>query len=439
MGNFIYPLMEAFEEYSEKTLLNFYYKVDEPNKLISLDIDKTERILLNLFSNAVKYSNAKREVIIESGFIYDNGNESLFIQVTNTSEGIPPEKIDRIFDRYYRGVDDKNDWSGTGIGLALCKSLIELMQGTITVASDPGKKTVFRITLPIIDKGNYLEEGELNKYQQLVTDWLPVELEGVQDQTLDVLRPTILVIDDEQDVRSFLYESFKKNYNVLLAVDGEEGLKKLNENPPQLVISDVMMPKLNGYELCEKIKSSTEFCHIPVILLTAIGDNVKEIEGLELGADDYIVKPFSIKYLEVRVKTLIENKQRIFEHYSVNSFMPKDALITSDRDKQFLEKINLSIEKNMSNSAFGVEELATDIGMSTSHFYRKLKELTGQAPNVYLRNFRLQKAAELLTANKNLSASDVMFEIGIESKSYYSSAFKKIHGVSPSEFIKNND
>uniref|UniRef100_UPI004047E681 two-component regulator propeller domain-containing protein n=1 Tax=Mariniflexile sp. TaxID=1979402 RepID=UPI004047E681 len=439
LGNFIYPLIEAFEEYSEKTLLNFYYKVDEPNKLISLDIDKTERILLNLFSNAVKYSDLNREVSIEAGFINENDNESLFIQVTNTSEGIPSDKIDRIFDRFYRGVDEKNDWSGTGIGLALCKSLIELMEGTIKVTSETNEKTVFKITLPIVDKGDYLEESELDKYQKLVTDWLPIELEGVQDQAVDALRPTILVIDDEKDVRSFLYESFKNNYNVLVAADGEEGLRILNENPPQLVISDVMMPKLNGYQVCEKIKSSAEFCHIPVILLTAIGDNIKEIEGLELGADDYIVKPFSIKYLEVRVKTLIENKQRIFEYFSRNSFLPKDSLIASDKDKQFLEKINTSIDKNMANSTFGVEELATDIGMSTSNFFRKLKELTGQAPSVYLRNFRLQKAAELLNANKNLSAADVMFEIGIESKSYYSSAFKKIHGISPSEFIKKND
>lgn len=439
LGNFIYPLLEAFEEYSQKTLLNFYYKVDEPNKLISLDINKTERVLLNLFSNAVKYSNLNREVNIEAGFIQDNGNESLFIQVTNTSDGIPDDKIDRVFDRYYRAVDEKNDWSGTGIGLALCKSLIELMQGSIEVTSELDKKTSFRIELPVLDKGVYLEEGELNKYQELVTDWLPAELDSTQDEALDILRPTILVIDDEQDVRSFLYESFKSKYNVLVASDGQEGLEKIQENAPQLVISDVMMPKLNGYDLCEKIKSSIEFCHIPVILLTAMGDDLKEIKGLELGADDYIVKPFSIKYLEVRVKTLIENKQRIFAHFSRNSSIPKDSLMTSSRDKQFLEKINISIERNMSNSAFGVEELATDIGMSTSHFYRKLKELTGQAPNVYLRNFRLQKAAQLLAANKNLSAADIMFEIGIESKSYFSSAFKKIHGVSPSEFTKNTN
>ena len=437
LGNFIYPLTEAFEDFSQRALLNFYYKVDNPNRIISLDIDKTERILLNLFSNAVKYTDSYKEISIEAGFLYQQNNEFLYIQISNTSIGIPPDKIDKIFDRFYRGVDDKNDWGGTGIGLSLCKSLVELMQGTISVTCDADNKTVFKITLPLIDKGVFIEEGELNKYQKIVTDWLPSELVIIQDESLDSSQPTILIVDDEQDVRTFLHEAFRSNYNVILAVDGEEGWGKLNKNHPQLVISDVMMPKLNGYELCEKIKSSSEFCHIPVILLTADGDNIKKIEGMELGADDYIIKPFSIKYLEVRVKKLIEKKQPVFEYFSRNSFMPKDSLINSSRDKQFLEKVIASIEKNMANSSFGVEELAADINMSTSHFYRRLKELTGQAPNAYLRNFRLQKAAELLIADKNLTAADVMYEIGLESKSYYSSAFKKIHGVSPSEFIKH--
>ena len=198
-----------------------------------------------------------------------------------------------------------------------------------------------------------------------------------------------------------------------------------------------MMPRLNGYQLCEKIKSNPETCHIPVILLTALSDKDKEIEGLELGADDYIKKPFSIKNLEARVKKLIENKQRILEYFSKSSVFPKTDLKISMQDRRFLEKLTGAIENNFSNSAFGVEELATDVGMSTSHFYRRLKELTGQAPNVYLRNFRLQKAAELLKSNKGLNASEVMFEIGIESPSYFSTSFKKLHGVSPSEFIKN--
>lgn len=436
LGNFMYPLMEGFEDYAHRSLLNFYYKIDDPNKLISIDINKTERVLLNLFSNAVKYSSSYKEISIEAGIIIQNNEEVLSLKVTNTGGEIAPEKIDRIFDRFYRGVDEKQDWNGTGIGLALCKSLVDLMKGNIAVTSERDKKTEFKIILPITNMGEYLEETDIQKYHKIVTDWLPSELESIQDQPIDTTRSTILIIDDEQDVRTFLYEAFKDNYNIVIAVDGEDGLIKLKETPPQLVISDVMMPKLDGYELCKKIKSDTELCHIPVILLTAMDDNFKKLEGLELGADDYIVKPFSIKYLEVRVKKLIENKQRIFEYYSRNSFLPKDSLISSSKDKKFLERINISIEKNMSNSVFGVEELAADICMSTSHFYRKLKELTGQAPNFYLRNFRMQKAAEMLTANKNLTAADVMFEIGIESKSYYSSAFKKIHGVSPSEFVK---
>jgi signal transduction histidine kinase/ligand-binding sensor domain-containing protein/DNA-binding response OmpR family regulator len=440
LGSFIYPLIESFEEYGQKTPLNFYHKVNEPDKAISIDIDKTERILLNLFSNAIKYSDSNREVSIEAGFIENNNGdeETLFIEISNTSFGIDPEKLERIFDRFYRGVDTKNDWDGTGIGLALCKSLVELMKGTISVQSIPDKKTIFRIVLPISNQVNFIEQEEevINKYHEIVTDWLPPELEQIQDQTLDSTKPTLLIIDDELDIRSFLQEAFMNSYNVILAVDGEDGLEKLNQNQPHLIISDVMMPKLNGYELCEKIKSDLNYCQIPIILLTAIDDDVKKIEGLELGADDFITKPFSIKYLEVRVKKLLESKQRVFEYFSRNSFMPKASLITSTKDQQFLESINISIEKNMSNSKFGVEELASEICMSTSHFYRRLKELTGQAPNLYLRNFRLQKAAQLLKENNKLTAADIMFEIGIESKSYYSTAFKKIHGVSPSEFVK---
>jgi signal transduction histidine kinase/ligand-binding sensor domain-containing protein/DNA-binding response OmpR family regulator len=436
LGNFIYPLLEAFEEYAKHTNVNFFYKINMPNKQIIIDIDKTERILLNLFSNAVKFSEFNGEVRIEAGFRDEKDGEMLYVEIADTGIGIPPEKIDKIFDRFYRGVEDTGSWSGTGIGLALCKSLVDLMKGTISVDSEPGTKTVFKIALPF---NNSLSEGakdDLNKHREIVTDWLPSEFEGVQEQSTNTTLPTLLIVDDEQDVRSFLHEAFRNKYNITLAVDGEDGLEKLNENLPQLVISDVMMPKLNGYQLCERIKSNPVTCHIPVILLTALDDKDKEIKGLEMGADDYISKPFSIKHLEVRVKKLIENKQRILEYFSNSSVMPNESLNISIRDRQFIQRLTVTIEKNMSNSAFGVEELAADVGMSTSNFYRRLKELTGQAPNVYLRNFRLQKAAELLKADKDLSATEVMFEIGIESPSYFSTSFKKLHGFSPSEFVK---
>jgi signal transduction histidine kinase/ligand-binding sensor domain-containing protein/DNA-binding response OmpR family regulator len=439
LGNFIYPLLEAFEENAKRTNVNFFHKVNAPNRQVIIDIDNTERILMNLFSNAVKFTEQNGEVSIEAGFREVGSHEILYIEVSDTGIGIPKAQMEKIFDRFYRGVDDRGNWSGTGIGLALCKSLIELMKGKIAVESTPGEKTVFKIELPfdVVVKADAKED--LTKQRKIFKDWLPSELIDLQESESDSSLPSILIIDDEQDIRSFLQEAFNNTYKVTLAVDGEDGLKKLSECQPLLVIADVMMPKLNGFEFCEKLKSDPETCHIPVILLTALDDDAKMIEGLELGADDFIRKPFSIKHLEIRVKRLIENKKRIIEYFSNSRVIPEEDLGMPERDRRFMQSIITSIEKNLSNSAFGVEELAIDVGLSTSHFYRRLKELTGLAPNVYLRNFRLQKAAQLLKEKRDLNVNEVMFEIGIESASYFSASFKKLFGVSPSEFHKNTN
>ena len=438
-GNFIYPLLEAFEENTKRININFFYKVYSPERELIIDIYKTEQILLNLFSNAVKFTKPGGEgsISIETGFTGTDNSELFYIEVTDTGIGIATEKIDKIFDRFYRIVEDQGNWTGTGIGLALCKSLTDLMKGTITVESIPGEKTVFKISLPFNQNVTVSENKEISENHIIVTDWMPPELEEVQKQMPDSNLTNLLIIDDEVDVRSFLHEAFKNKYKVTLAVDGEDGLEKLNKTEPQLVICDVMMPKLNGYQVCEKIKSNSETCHIPVILLTALDDKEKRHEGLEIGADDYITKPFSIKQLEIRIKQLIENKQRIVKHFEKSSVVPDDSLNLEAKDRHFLQKITSSIERNMEDSGFGVEELAKSVGLSTSHFYRKLKQLTGQVPNVYLRNFRLQKAAEILSTNRDLNAIEVMYEIGIESPSYFSTSFKKLHGVSPSEYIKN--
>tara|TARA_B110000503_G_scaffold39857_2_gene65487 strand:- start:11923 stop:16044 length:4122 start_codon:yes stop_codon:yes gene_type:complete len=437
LGEFMYPLMEAFEENTKDTHINFYYKINKPEKEIIIDINKTERILLNLYSNAVKYSGLESSININAGFKEDK-EKVLYFEVADTGIGISPEKLSKIFDRFYRGVEDRGNWSGGGVGLALSKSLIDLMQGTISVESNLGEKTIFSVSLPYQQNTFLLAAPELNTSPQFVTDWLPEELEKIQVEETELVLPVILIIDDEKDVRLFLQEALKSKYKVILAVDGEDGLEKLNKVEPQLVISDVMMPKLNGYQVCEKIKSNPQTCHIPVILLTAIDEADKKIEGFELGADDYIPKPFSIKHLEVRIKQLIESKQQIINYFSNHSLLPKKGLSLSEIDQSFLKKIINTIEKNISDSSFGVEELSKNIGMSSSHFYRKLKQLTGQAPNLYLRNFRLQKAAELLRANKNLHATEVMYQIGISSPSYFSTSFKKLHGLSPSEFVKNS-
>jgi signal transduction histidine kinase/DNA-binding response OmpR family regulator len=439
LGNFIYPLLEAFEESAKRTNINFYHKINVPNRQVIVDVDKTERILLNLFSNAIKFTEQNGEISFEAGFKETvEVGEQLYFKISDTGIGISPDKIDKIFDRFYRAVDDRGNWGGTGIGLALCKALIDLLMGKISVESIPGKKTTFEINLPFQEVLNVEVEEDTNKQREIAIDWIVSEPEEIQNETENLKLPSLLIIDDETDVRSFLYEAFKSKYKITLAVDGEDGLSKIAESKPQLIISDVMMPKLDGYQLCEKIKSNPETCHIPVILLTALDQDSKKIEGLELGADDYISKPFSIRHLEVRTKTLIENKQRIIEYFSKHATVHFEELNMSNRDQSFLKNVITAIEKNMSNSWFGVEELAGEAKMSTSYFYRRLKQLTGQVPNVYLRNYRLQKAAELLKANPQLNANEVMYEIGIESPSYFSTSFKKVHGVTPSEFIKMN-
>jgi signal transduction histidine kinase/ligand-binding sensor domain-containing protein/DNA-binding response OmpR family regulator len=438
LGNFVYPLLESFEEYAKSTNVNFYYKVNAPIRQVSIDIDNTERILLNLFSNAIKFTEQGGEISVEAGFRETESKDILYFEVKDNGIGIPKTHIDKIFERFYRGVEDCGNWSGTGIGLALCKSLIELMNGNISVESILGKKTVFKIELPFDVVVKPDTGKDLMKPGRIVNDWMPVELNESKDIFFDSMRPSLLIIDDEKDVRLLLQESLKDKYNIILAVDGEDGWDKLGENKPQLVISDVMMPKMNGYLFCEKIKLNPETCHIPIILLTALDDDSRMIEGLEFGADDYITKPFSLKHIETRVKQLIENKQRLIEYFSKYSVIPEEDLSMTEKDRSFLETIISLIENNLADSSFGVEELAKAAGMSTSHLYRRLKQLTGQVPNVYIRNLRLQKAAGLLKLNKSITAIEVMYEIGIESPSYFSTSFKKMYGASPIEFQKRN-
>ena len=441
LGAFMFPLMESFEENTNDTHIQFNYKIQDPEDEIFIDVHKVERILLNLYSNAVKYSGLESAINITAGFKENENKERvLFFEIEDTGIGISPENLKRIFDRFYRGIDEGGDWSGVGVGLALSKSLVDLMEGTISAESKLGEKTIFYVTLPLKKMDEIATALSKESALKTLEDYVPMSIEEINSnitvtETHSSL-PTLLIIDDEKDMRLFLQKAFINTYNVVLAVDGEEGLEKLAEAKPQLVISDVMMPKLNGYQVCERIKSTPETCHIPVILLTALSDTENKIEGLELGADDYISKPFSIKHLEVRIKKLIESKQLIIDYFSNNSLLPEEGLSISKRDQEFLEKNSKIMEDNISDVSFGVEELAKSVGMSSSNFYRRLKQLTGQAPNLYLRNFRFQKAADLLRKDKSLHASEIMYEIGISSRSYYSTSFKKLHGMSPSEFIK---
>lgn len=443
LGGFIYPTTEAFENYASEKNINFFYKVNSPNEAIVIDTEKVERILFNLLSNAFKNTPENGSISIESDIVYISETKMISIDVIDNGKGIPPEDLDNIFERFYQLGNNEENVSGGGIGLAFCKSLINLFNGKISVTSEPFVETRFSVLIPTGNIEDYNDIEVNTNTKSFIKDWVPLSTE-FKNETLNetasdnLKEHHLLIVEDEEDVQNFLVSTLSEKYNITIANNGLDGLEKIKIKEPTLVISDVMMPGMDGFAFCEKIKSDPETCHIPVLLLTALGTNEDTIKGLEFGADEYVSKPFSIKLLELRIKRLIDNNIKIKQHFAKNSSIPKKDIELSTRDKAFLNDVIEIIEANISNSNFGVEELSTKMNLSASHFYRRLKQLTGQIPNAYLRNFRLQRAAELLSKNDGTNVSEVMYQIGIESNSYFSTSFKKLHGVSPSEYLKKS-
>jgi len=391
-------------------------------------------------SNSFKHTPVHGSISIEADIILQNNEKRIRIKVIDTGEGIAEDQQKKIFERFYQIDGQKGNIGGTGIGLAYCKSLIDFMGGFIFVESKPGIRTCFTILLPSQDNKN-LEIEEKNVHS-FIRDWIPIHKtdndKNKEKIKLHDKKYSLVLVEDDAEVSDFIFELLIEDYSVVIAENGKNGLDKIRENKPDLIISDVMMPVMDGFALCERIKSDHDICNIPVILLTALGDKKNVLHGLEYGADDYISKPFFPKYLETRVRKLIENNCRLKEYFSKSSSISTDTIKISVRDKKFLNQIIDTIENNLSDSGFGVEELSVEIGLSSSQFYRRLKQLTGQIPNVYIRNYRLQRAAELLKSSNGYNVTEVMYQIGIESNSYFSTSFKKLFGVSPSEYIKNN-
>ncbi|MCP4311988.1 MAG: response regulator [Bacteroidetes bacterium] len=442
LGNFIYPSTEAFEDYAIQKNINFFYKINSPNEEVLIDQEKTERIIFNLLSNSFRFTPPDGTISIDADAVTHMDQKMVAIKVSDTGKGIPQDKQDQIFERFFQLEGRKEILGGTGIGLAFCKSLVDLMGGTISVESEPNHKTCFTVLIPS-KSINEDDQAIMGVQHSLIKDWMPVQntqdeaASGTPENTTE--KQTVLVVEDEVEVRDFLMNELGHKYSIVLAENGVDGWKKISQHKPDLIVSDVMMPEMDGFKLCEKIKSNPETWHIPVILLTALGDHENVIKGLEFRADGYISKPFSPRHLEIRVESLIENRQRLKDYFSKHSVIPDKTIEISTRDKDFLNQVIDAIEKNLSDSDFGVIELAQEVRLSPSQFYRRLKQLTGVLPNVYLRNYRLQRAARLLSSNEGLNVTEVMYQIGIESISYFSTSFKKLHGVSPSEFVKSQD
>lgn len=438
-----------FQLTAERKQIRLHLDVDDlkgSHEMIA-DQEKISRIVFNLLSNALKYTPAGGEIFVS---LKDEG-ANLRLDVKDTGKGISQDEADKIFERFFQA---KGAASGTGIGLALVKSFVELHHGEARVESEPGKGSDFIVVIPREQEGDsqvihndvdivdnsanasasdgknvvdesvlqYIDDGDRSrgKVQQLVSE--------------NTNRPTVLVIDDNTDIRQYERTLLQDEYIVLEAADGKEGLSVAMKEVPDLVICDVMMPVMDGLEFTEQLKTNTATSHIPVIMLTAKNLEEHRAEGYEHGADSYITKPFHSKVLLARIENLLRQRQLLKNLYQGTKEAEKEISEAhlEDRDKQFLKQLQAIIQKNLSYSEFGVEDMRQQIGLSRVQLYRKVKAMTGSSVVDLLRKARLAKARRLLET-RSMSVSEVAYEVGFSAPSYFTKCFKEEYGMLPGD------
>ncbi len=437
----IIPLLKAlvlsFTSYAERKQITLKFNSSEDEIIVYLDREKIEKIFTNLLSNAFKFT--PNGGSIRADVVKDN--DQLRVSISDTGIGIPKEKLTKIFDRFYQ-VDGSHtrEQEGTGIGLSLTKELVELHKGRIEVESEEGKGTTFTVNLPF-GKDHLRPDEICEKEPEVVrampeigddirkTDTSKIVLENLEKDSF----PLLLIVEDNKDVRYYIKDNLKKDYRILEAVDGEDGWTKSIDQIPDLIVSDVMMPKMDGFKLCEKLKTDERTSHIPVILLTAKAAKSDKLEGYEIGADEYLMKPFEPDELRARIKNLIVQRKRLHEHFRKKGILDTEQSKITPVDKKFLQKVYDIIKKNVADSSFDIESLAKNLGVSRSVLHRKIVSLIGEAPGELIRQVRLKKAAELIE-QKFGNLSEIALEVGFNNPAYFSEAFKKQYGMTPSQY-----
>ncbi len=422
--------------------------VEEEEIEVYCDKEMVEKILSNLLSNAFKFTPKGGSVTCtvkrNSVPSHKGMTEVAEINVSDTGIGISPEQLDRIFDRFYQiDASQTREHEGSGIGLALVKELVELHHGAIRVQSEVGKGTTFTVRLPL-GRG-YLKDDEIVE-TSVATETAVQELEvGVAEETKEEMglevgkgeNPIILVVEDNAEMRAYIKDYLISAYQVAEARDGAEGIEKAQEIIPDLVISDVMMPRKDGYELCKTLKLDLKTSHIPIILLTAKAASENKVEGLETGADDYLIKPFEPKELLARVKNLIELRRKLRERFRASAPLKPGEIAVTSMDDAFLSKVMAAVKQHMSDEHLRIDALGIEVGMSRVQLHRKLTALTNLSPGEFIRYIRLHRAMDLLQKDAG-TVSEIAYTVGFSDPSYFSKCFHKQFGKSPTDFKKTS-
>ncbi len=451
--------VQSFESLAKIKQISLKFLPKLNSIIMQIDRDKIEKIVYNLLSNAFKFTPEGGEIELKinttlpSASPLNSGEEiwsplgkgdlerCIVITISNTGSYIPPEIIDHIFDRFYQADDSPSrGFEGSGIGLALTRELVELHHGQIKVESTKENGTSFTIKLPI----RKVQIKASEKCKSLTHPVQPMDIEPIFETDSNANEqnrfgkglPLIMIVEDSPDVRFHIRGYIESNYRIVEAVHGTEGLKKAIEKIPDLIISDVMMPEMDGFELCRKLKSDERTSHIPVILLTARAESQDKIDGLETGADDYLIKPFDAKELLVRIKNLISQREKLRNHYIKTFSLEYSNTKYSSIDQLFLGKVKLHIEEHLANSEYSISEFAREVGFSHSQLIRKLENLTGLKPSLFIRSYRLLRAKQMLD-QKSGNISQIAYECGFSNLSYFSRSFKAQFGELPSDYIKH--
>ena len=466
-GNIIQFVREtaaSFNDYARTHKIQFSIKSGVEEFQTWFDSDKLDKIIYNLLSNAFKFTKNGGSISVLIDIIKQVRNEEtspdkkieqakeyIQIKVQDNGLGIPSNKLQQIFQRFYQAdVDNKNEYPGSGVGLALVYEFINLYQGNIHVDSKENEGSTFTIELPLdidflekhqlvkkyiqnpLEHPDLFEEDSNDKSVLLTAAELNLS-SGENENDISVL-PSVLIIDDDPELISFIKEDLQTRFRTYEATDGKTGFQKAIDVIPDIIISDIVMPEIEGIELCSMLKKDERTSHIPVILLTAKTSDEHLIKGLEIGADAYITKPFSLGVLQAHINNLLELRKKLKEKFSKDYFIDDSKLKSENPDEKFLSKASEIIKKHLQDPDFNADILSKEIGMSRMQLYRKFRALTGQTVHEFIRRIRLQVASQLLL-KKRITVTEVAFDVGFKDLTYFARCFRQQYGVSPSQYI----
>jgi DNA-binding response OmpR family regulator/nitrogen-specific signal transduction histidine kinase len=430
-------ISEQFNSLADKKNISIEYHLPEKKIFGWVDVNKLEKIVHNLLSNAVKFTPENGNISIKVIMKNPNQNypEGYFaLSVTDNGLGIKPNELKNIFDRFYQADNQNKKNQGVGIGLSFSQSLARIHGGVLTVKSKLHEGSTFTLTLPlgtahltsdqmIDDKELILENLDLPKLQANDRE------EVISYENGD--KPQLLIIEDNIEINHYIASELSDNYAIISCVNGTKGLEVAREKSPDVIISDIMMPGVDGIEVCREVKNDINTNHIPFILLSAKTTNESRVEGLQAGADVYLIKPFNMDVLKMQLSSLLENRKRIHDEFKKAPFEP-NAVEVKGVDEQFIQKVIAEIERNLDNASFTTNLLAKNIGMSRTTFYNKTKAITGLKPTEFVRNYRLKIAAQYL--EKGFSAKESMYRTGFNTAGYFTQSFKTLYKMTPSEY-----